>query len=356
MQRVFVLAVFLVPAAVHAADVSATQPFTFKQEHEQTVEESIPASAFKPDQNEFLTFSLENDSWAGGTTDRNYTNGIRISYFNLENQPPDIAYWLDKYVPFFDVNATTGVTYTVGQNIYTPADITISAPQPNDRPWAGYLYGSMGLTSVHDNFIDELEASLGVVGPLSGAEWVQKNWHSFVDARNPNGWHNQLENEPALQLTYQRRRPEYLVWSNDDWFASVDPYIGYALGNVYTYANTGVTARFGPGSARYQDLPSRVRPGTVGTGAFPPPPHVLSWYLFAGAEGRAVVRNIFLDGNTFADSASVEKDTLVGDVNAGAALTLGRVRLTYTAVARSREFKGQNKGDLFTSLSLGYRF
>jgi len=38
-------------------------------------------------------------------------------------------------------------------------------------------------------------------------------------------------------------------------------------------------------------------------------------YLFAFVDGRAVGRDIFLDGNTFTDSHSVTRKTFVGDLS-----------------------------------------
>lgn len=48
--------------------------------------------------------------------------------------------------------------------------------------------------------------------------------------------------------------------------------------------------------------PARVHHATG-----PPPPE---WeaYVFAGAEGRGVASNIFLDGNTFEDSHTVDRE------------------------------------------------
>jgi len=37
------------------------------------------------------------------------------------------------------------------------------------------------------------------------------------------------------------------------------------------------------------------------------------WYVFLGTQGRAVGHNIFLDGNSVRESASVEKKPLVAD-------------------------------------------
>jgi hypothetical protein len=79
------------------------------------------------------------------------------------------------------------------------------------------------------------------------------------------------------------------------------------------------------------------------------------WYLFTGAEGRAVARNIFLDGNTFRDSRSVEKKLFVGDLQFGIAFTWSNVRLSYTHVLRTREFKIQDERDDFGALSLSIR-
>src|SRR3546814_13149223 len=77
------------------------------------------------------------------------------------------------------------------------------------------------------------------------------------------------------------------------------------------------------------------------------------WYVFAGAEGRAVARNIFLDGNTFQDSPSVDKEVLVGDLSAGVVMTFGDLRLSYVQVLRTKEFEGQDGVRLFGAFKIG---
>ena len=67
-------------------------------------------------------------------------------------------------------------------------------------------------------------------------------------------------------------------------------------------------------------------------------------------------RNIFLDGNTFEDSPSVDKRFFVGDANAGIAFTLGHYRLAYTINVRSKEFHNQEDEAVFGSLTLTRRF
>jgi len=132
------------------------------------------------------------------------------------------------------------------------------------------------------------------------------------------------------------------------------PHVGASLGNVYTHINGGVIFRFG------QELfidygPPLIRPSLSGFGAINPAER-LAWYAFAGVDGRWVALNIFLDGNTFTDSHSVNKKPFVGDFVAGVAFTYQNVRLAFTHVMRSREFDGQSEADRFGALSLSVRF
>jgi hypothetical protein len=117
-----------------------------------------------------------------------------------------------------------------------------------------------------------------------------------------------------------------------------------SLGNVQTYANAGGTLRLG------LNLPSDfgvqlARPGSVGgSPADDLDPRValdrnFSLFIFGAADGRAVARDIFLDGNTFRASRSVDKKPFVADLSTGAGLIAGRWQLTYTQVWCTQEFK-----------------
>lgn len=309
----------------------------------------------KEKQRKFITLSIENDMFGKGT-DRNYTSGVRLSYFDLGTQLPDFAYTLDRVVPTFSINETTSIYYTLGHNLYTPSDIERVTQDPNERPWAAFLYASAGMMSITDNHIDELEATLGVIGPLALGEQIQKAVHKVVNSPKPRGWRNQLKNEPALMLSWQRSFPERIDLEAYGWHASAVPHIGATIGNVYTYANIGASFRLSPENGRWQDVPPRVRPAMPGTGAFVTPDDDFSWHFFGGIEGRAMAQNIFLDGNTFRNSHSVDKKPFVLDATAGIATTYDKVRISYTAIYRTREYHEQDSGDLFGSISLGVRF
>ncbi|NNG02589.1 MAG: lipid A deacylase LpxR family protein [Inquilinus sp.] len=327
----------------------------YAQDDKDTFEKRIPRSILGDGDDSFLTFTSENDLYGGGT-DKNYTNGARVTWFDLGAEPPRLAEWLDRIVPSFRINETTSVYYSLGQNLYTPEDITAAVPDPNDRPYAAFLYGSAGLTSVTDDHIDTIEFTLGVVGPWALGEPTQKAVHEWIGSPDPAGWDNQLENEPGIILSFQRSWPEAYAASPDPLYFRAIPHAGATLGNVYTYANVGLTLQLTPAADRWQAQPLRVRPSIPGSGFFAPPSDTWSWALFAGVEGRAVGRNIFLDGNTFEDSPSVDKRPFVADASAGLAFTLGTTRLSYTVNWRSREFDGQDEPSIFGAVGLGFRF
>ncbi len=79
-------------------------------------------------------------------------------------------------------------------------------------------------------------------------------------------------------------------------------------------------------------------------------------HVFARAEGRAVARNIFLDGNTWEKSPSVPKRNFVADLYAGIGVMLGSVKLTYTHVLRTEEYEGQSSPQMFGAISLSMAF
>ena len=65
-----------------------------------------------------------------------------------------------------------------------------------------------------------------------------------------------------------------------------------------------------------------------------------------------VVRNIFLDGNTFTDSHRVDKKGFVGDFHSGLVLAYSCFRVAVTEVFRSEEFENQKERDEFGAISI----
>ncbi|MBD3266172.1 DUF2219 family protein [bacterium] len=299
-----------------------------------------------------FNFVLENDLFAD--LDRHYTNGIRFSWLSSENQVPAFILNGANYIPIFPQETDIRVEYALGQSMFTPRDITIHNPPPEDRPYAGYLYGSVGLISDNGKRLDKLQLSLGLVGPESFAEQAQEFVHDIQDADDPHGWDTQLPNEPTFQFNY--RRSWWAAASTEFWGLKTDltPHIGAALGSVYVYADTGFVIRLGQNLPRDYG-PPRIMPSLPGSGFFIPQ-QGLGWYVFGGLSGRGVAHNIFLDGTVFNACRSVEKEPLVGEAQTGWALTYNNFRFAYTHVFRTQEFETQDEADFFGALSISYRF
>lgn len=311
----------------------------------------------------YLSLSIENDMFGSGA-DRHYTNGLALSYAT----GPGRNVWVEDLAHALHMlprhrNLETRVTLSLGQAMYTPADISRLVPDPSDRPYAGWLFGSAGLVAtpvgspvsageISERDLHKVEFSLGVIGPAALGKQAQQNVHAWIGAQRPRGWDYQLKNEPALLLSYEYQHR----YGYDGGYFEVDatPHVGVTLGNVFTYGATGLTLRIG--HAMLKDFgPPRIRPAAPGSAFFEDAENTLGWYVFAGVEGRAVARNIFLDGNTFVDGPHVDKKAFVGDAQFGAAVTYGPFRLSYSNVFRTREFRGQSAQDEFGTITASVR-
>lgn len=299
-----------------------------------------------------ISLQLENDLVQN--TDRHYTHGTRLAYLTPEGDIPEAVDDFADAMPFFPEEGRKRASFILGQSIFTPSNISLRDPPPTDRPYAGWLYGGVGLVSDTGKRFDNLELDIGIVGPQSYAEDTQKFVHDIIGAKQPQGWHHQLKNEPGIVLNYERYWRSIAQAYPIGIGVDLSPYAGGAVGNVLTDAAGGLVLRIG------YDLPDdygppRIRPSLPGSDFFIPKGD-FSWYLFAGVEERAVLRNIFLDGNTFAHSPSVDKETWVGDFQYGVAMIVGRVRIALTEINRTREFEGQQHPDSFGALTVGFRF
>ena len=168
-----------------------------------------------------------------------------------------------------------------------------------------------------------------------------------------------MDNEPALLLRWGRSW--FTPLANDGALDSdLIARVGLSAGNVVTEAGAGVVLRLG--SALFErDVPQRLQPGLSGLSArFDSRENRIDWSMFAGAEVRAVLRNLFLDGNTFKESLSVDREVFVPEGSAGFSLVFGQLSrpamLSFTFVWRGKEFDGQRKTDKFGSAQISVQF
>lgn len=316
------------------------------------------------------TFSLyiENDLFSN--TDQDYTNGIKATWISPDltsyaqsDRLPEWSLPLIQLLPFInEPGLQRNIAFSIGQNMYTPEDISKSALIVNDRPYAGWTYGSVAFHSKNDRRLDSFELQAGIVGPQSYAEQTQKLVHDLIDSPIPQGWNNQLKNEPGLELIYERKWRSFRRESNVGFGFDLISHLGAAVGNVYTYANTGIEARLG-WNVPIDFGTSLIRPaGDSNAPAAQRDPRItgeaksFGFYLFTAIDGRAVARDIFLDGNTFADSHNVEKKYFVADIAGGVSLIMGPFKVSYAHAFRTKEFTGQEDDHKFGSITLSFSY
>lgn len=295
-----------------------------------------------------FTIYFENDVVTG--TDAHYTNGVKLSWLSADLADWGQSGWRQKFIgllPF--VNRPSGqknLGLAFGQNIYTPTDTRATVPDPSDRPYAGWSYAELAFVSKTPAISDTICIQIGLIGPHSLAEDAQRLVHEWGGIVQPRGWDHQLRDEIGVNLIYERRWRLYARALVQTVGIDLIPHVGASLGNVQAYANAGGTVRLG------LNLPSDfgvqlARPGSVGgTPADDLDPrvslvHNFSLFVFGAVDGRGVARDIFLDGNTFRESPSVDRKPFVADWSAGAGLIAGRWQLTYTQVWRTPEFTTQ---------------
>ena len=287
----------------------------------------------------------QNDSFIYPSTDKHYTQGIHSSLLWPDDQMPIWACPMEALPIFGNEPQISKYGLAFGQEIYTPGNLTASAAQPNDRPYAGWSYLGLirenrGETLGQLPTLDRYEIDLGVVGPWSLSGNAQNWFHSLISGKSPNGWNNQLSNELGILTKFNRTWKAWELTDNH-WGFQVLPHSGINLGNIQTSAQIGTMLKAG------YNLPNEFAKTTE--------PH-FGWFIFSDVSGRAVAYNEFLNGNAFCNSPSVTPEPLVLELRGGIALELRHSEIRFAYTYLNKEFKQQSGYDAYGSVDYTYRF
>lgn len=312
------------------------------------------------------SFTLDNDLFSN--RDQDYSSGVKAtwsspnvrSFADDDCLPPLLQKAGQLFTQIYSPVVDQGnVRFTLGQAMYTPRNGKTGELISDDRPYAGWTYLGFGYNTRSPSRLDSYEVNLGVVGPWSHAREAQRFVHRIRGFDQFQGWSNQLGNEFGAQLVFERKyRTEFLQnpESRDGFGFDMIPHFGFSLGNVATHANAGFEIRAGWG------LPDDFGTSPIRPAGDNSAPRVsdtarqfsrqIGAHIFASVDGRGVVRNIFLDGNTIRDSHSVSKKRWVGDAAVGIAANFGVYKIAYVRVFRTREFVGQVSAPHYGSITI----
>lgn len=308
-----------------------------------------------------LTFTWENDVLTG--SDNNYTNGVGVSWVSndIDNyeERSFVRRWGEfwSFLPFVGNDGyRTYAAWSLAQEMHTPDDIDDPDPPLDDQPYAGVLYLDSNVYAKSERWTHTWQLRLGVVGPASQADEVQKWFHDVIGADEPMGWDTQLPNEAVINVGYTGT---YLLARGDlsrsaSW--RVIPVANAALGNYFTGVGLGLYGEIGwnladalGGTALRQGLNTA---STVGVG----PVHGWSVSLSGGFVGYGVGHYLPLDGTVFRDSRSVDTEPFIGMATVGISVRhrrfvafLGRTYFTQT-------FETERERAEFGTFSLSWYF
>lgn len=301
--------------------------------------------------------TLENDLFAN--TDRGYTNGVGYSWSHLvgkEFTADNLPRWIFNLAEHTYITKTAGktraVSYDIVQTMQTPSDITVSEQIEGDAPYAGSLTWTVDLHAYDDAVSDTVALTLGTVGPLSLAEQSQKVIHQIVGSDEPQGWDNQIDNEPVFQVRAERLwRLGAHDFDSGRGFDAIGIGQG-AIGNLGSSVAVGGTVRFG-GDLKASFPTATFLPNRrVSVGA---PAGASAWQVFLSVRGAFVANDIRINGNTFQEGYSVPLEHWQAQAAAGATWTNGKWGFVATAVVATRRFTGEESPSKFGAFSVTYR-
>jgi len=233
--------------------------------------------------------------------------------------------------------------------MYTPEDISVSEPQPDDRPWAGLSGVFFERWQRKKSRLYVWEVSAGVVGEESLSGPIQEWFHDMIGSGEPQGWHHQVPTELFVQAVFDVYSPAFRAESG--WWAADLTMVGGAqLGTAFMNMEAGGLFRAG------YNVPEDYKTGLVKPTKVEPG---FSCYGFVELTGRLVVHNVTLGGSLFQDGPSQDMIPMVAERRVGLAVGLLKARgmdmsLSYSYVTRSPEFEGQEEEVNFGSVRLAF--
>ena len=265
--------------------------------------------------------------------------------------------------------------------MYTPTKIGIALPQPEDRPWSGFLYYAHDylFLSADERTLTTVAGLFGVTGPASLSDQTQHLVHRLGHFATPQGWANQIGPELGLLASVEKKK----AWSDAPLLGTESGpqvrgnwYWRLAAGNVQTYAALGATLVAGKrlpivGPREAGSIVDKLTKLESASAASPADTSCLVEWLqctaFFTLEGRAMAYNVFLQGRMIADDPHVTPQPFVYDAMLGVRLDFpnssssfaGPWFVQFKATRRSPEFRSavaHVPSQSFGALTIGTEF
>ncbi|MCX6278415.1 MAG: lipid A deacylase LpxR family protein [Bacteroidetes bacterium] len=238
----------------------------------------------------FLQINFDNDIL--DYTDRFYTNGIKIDLIAPGLQMNPISRLMTPYW-------RSGINYyglSLVQNMFTPSTTKTGGILFGDRPYSAYLF--LGCFKITNDRLRKLrqtsELDLGIIGPGSYGEWVQRSFHNSVPSNNePLGWEYQVKNDLVLNYSLGFEKGILSAKNYDMQLTAKGN-----LGTLYTNISGGFLFRTGWMNPYFSNLGISKKRQTVQSGL-----KKFQCYFFVKGSGQLVGYDATLQGGFFNKSS-----------------------------------------------------
>ncbi|MGB8192174.1 MAG: lipid A deacylase LpxR family protein [Chitinophagaceae bacterium] len=286
-----------------------------------------------------ISFITDNDNYLLQKRDGYYTNGFYFSYQHLIKKK---------------LRHKTIMRYELGQMIFNPYKYSITDPEQMDRPFAGYLYVKANRSRFFEKGNNlQYGISVGILGPASGAQQTQRNYHKLINIYEVKGWGYQLKNEPGVSLNVQYSHPLSGMLKSGD---AVDLHaIAKAnAGNIFSNATAGFLFRIGLMENSTQSVAWNSRLHA----ASPSYLHKKEFFVFFQPEIMYQAYNATLQGGLFRDDkgpVTASPEPLIYQQRIGIMYAKQRITIVLADVHRTKEAKQMRRKENYGSITLGYR-
>lgn len=301
--------------------------------------------------------SFDNDAFASGNDDRDYTGGISVALHGTRARDFPVSVdpaleWLDRktgFRRFYRSRSAYAQTHAIqfGLLLFTPDDIQTERAIQDDRPYASLVYLSNAQSSLNPERTRLYQSTLtvGLLGTPVG-EWIQKGVHNVSNGAEPMGYDNQISDggEPTFRYGVARHS---LLASGSVGRGSYDVKLGIegAIGYL-SEGSVAIGARWGrirtpwwTSTSEYANYAPQA--SATGLRGFSGEPRG-ERYLWAGVRLRARAYNALLQGQ-FRDSAvtfsSSELRPVLMEAWLGVTAQFGKLRASYALRYQTREIK-----------------
>jgi len=284
---------------------------------------------------------LDNDLYVSTVNDKYYTNGFEIYIRKLNTKKAEkIHKSIDEFL--------------LSQKIYNPFAIRVNIIERTDRPFAGYLYASIGKITFYKNeSVLKKSIQFGYVGPNAFGQEVQELFHNTFGYKKVIGWENQIKNTLALQvhLMFSKKLHGFSQSKKIDvqWVSDIN------FGTILNGVTTGPLLRFS-----FENSLKPITHSVLFDGALAEENETddkKERFVFLQPQVNAQLYDATIQGSMFQNNSPVVRDITHFRYGATAGFQYRKKQMyfSYSIIYRSKEVDfPDNEGHYYGSVSIGY--